>query len=81
MISTQTAKLKWQCRRGMLELDLLLEAFIPYLSKLSTRQLASFEKLLSVPDPMLYDWLMSKDSPKEKELIEIVTLIQLHANL
>lgn len=75
--SARKAKIKWHCRRGMLELDLLLNKFAEsHLDSLLEEQLTSFENLLSVSDPELYSWLMGTTSPAEQELASIVTLIQ-----
>lgn len=49
---------RWQCRRGMLELDLLLNNFVDKkLDVLSVQQKQSFELLLSYPDQTLFDLL------------------------
>ena len=72
------AKIKWQCRRGMLELDLLLNGFIDkHLDKLTEAQVATFEQLLSANDVDLYTWLMGSGSPNDKELASFVKYIQL----
>ncbi|WP_094092300.1 FAD assembly factor SdhE [Legionella clemsonensis] len=73
------AKFLWHCRRGMLELDLILTRFAEtYLDKLTDQQLNAFDKLLGCIDPELYSWLMGYESPAEKELVEIVEFIKLH---
>ena len=72
------SKLKWQCRRGMLELDLILNRFLAdSFPKLSSQQVASFEKLLLTPDPLLYHWLIGMDQPEDKEFLELVELIRM----
>ena len=78
MISAhQKAKLTWQCRRGMLELDLILQRFLHQpLDLLTDTQMASFERLLTAQDPDLYAWLMGYESPVDKELRDIVACIQ-----
>lgn len=55
-------RLRWQCRRGMLELDLLLLPFFDkhYLS-LSRSDQAIFEQLLSYPDQDLYRMLVKQN--------------------
>ena len=76
------AKIKWNCRRGMLELDLILERFfIAYIDKLDQAQLTAFEQLLTSPDPSLYAWLMGQDIPIAQELTDIVTFIKFHDNI
>lgn len=73
----EQTRLLWQCRRGMLELDLLL---IPFAEKqyphLSDNEKQAFNALLHYPDPVLFDWMMGAGNPNEPELIDIVQLIR-----
>ncbi|MDH5359417.1 MAG: succinate dehydrogenase assembly factor 2, partial [Gammaproteobacteria bacterium] len=47
------ARLKWQCRRGMLELDLMLESFVDKVwPGLSEQQKLTFDTLLDYPDQL-----------------------------
>jgi antitoxin CptB len=53
-------RIKWACRRGMLELDLILLPFFnAHYDQLSIREQQLFVKLLEYPDPELYDYLIS----------------------
>lgn len=73
-------RLKWACRRGMLELDVLLDNFLEQAySLLSTSDQALFERLLATPDPELFDYLMGKAIPNDKELARMTELIRQHA--
>lgn len=56
----ELAKLKWQCRRGMKELDLLLENYLAtdYLLA-DTAEKARFAELLQLEDDELLVALMS----------------------
>ena len=48
-------RLRWRCRRGMLELDLVLERFLQQCCvRLTARQLAEFDALLDLPDQELW---------------------------
>ena len=79
--SIRKAKIKWQCRRGMLELDLVLMRFIDIaLEQLTDKELNAFELILNEPDPVLYSWLMGSTAPDDGELRTIVELIKLHYN-
>jgi antitoxin CptB len=82
MISPQRkAKITWRCRRGMLELDLILQRFLKQsLDAMTEQQLASFESLLENPDPDLYAWFMEYEKPPSQELLDIVAFIRLHDN-
>ena len=78
MSPEKKARLIWQCRRGMLELDLLLNRFLTqHWAQLSDAQIRDFEQLLTYPDPEINAWLMGHDIPHEKELVDIVAFIQL----
>ena len=70
-------RLRWQCRRGMLELDLLLNRFleIAYAS-LSTQQRIEFVRLLGYQDQIIYDWLMGQAGPADPALRDLVARIQ-----
>ncbi len=83
MISThQKARLTWHCRRGMLELDLILQRFLKqHLDDLTEKQVVSFEQLLMAEDPDLYAWFMGYESPVNEELREIVAFIQRSDNI
>lgn len=71
------AKIKWRCRRGMLELDLLLERFVDkHLKGLSPAQCQAFEDLLRCEDPDIYAWLMGYANPIDKSLGEIIDYIR-----
>lgn len=49
------ARLRWLCRRGMKELDILLERFCrDHLDQLDDAGLTDFESLLQLEDPDLY---------------------------
>ncbi|OGT51076.1 MAG: hypothetical protein A3E84_04475 [Gammaproteobacteria bacterium RIFCSPHIGHO2_12_FULL_42_13] len=55
----------WQCRRGMLELDVILERFLTYrYPQLSPKLQHDFTQLLALEDPVLFDWLVA-DVPCE----------------
>ena len=83
MISlARKAKINWQCRRGMLELDIIFQRFIKQsIDQLNEQQIVAFEALLNCPDPDLYAWLMGYEEPTEKEFLEIVSFIRLHDNI
>lgn len=73
------SKLKWQCRRGMLELDLILSRFLSrQLDHLTVTERQRFERLLQSDDPDLYAWLMGYEIPKDTEVLSIVELIRVH---
>ncbi len=58
-------KLRWRCRRGMLENDLLIERFFArHGATLSPRQADALMLLMDLPDNDLLDLLLSRTEPE-----------------
>lgn len=78
MVHTPSAaKIRWAARRGMLELDLILERYLDAtLAHMTPEELRRVEYLLLTPDPELYAYLMGVDSPKDEELANLVADIR-----
>ena len=71
------SKLVWRCRRGMLELDLMLEKFLEKnMNTLTESDYDRLEVFLANPDPDLYAWLMGYESPVDAESRDVVAFIQ-----
>lgn len=70
-------KLRWACRRGMLELDVLLLPFMDdgAYDVLSEEQKLIFQRLLSSDDPDLFAWFMGHQQCEDAELKEMVKII------
>jgi alanine racemase len=69
----------WMCRRGMLELDLILNGFTRDCYKqLHDTQKNQLISLLSYDDPVLYDILVKKTKTPGASVAEIVTMINQH---
>ena len=57
-------KLKWLCRRGMKELDILLERFVDQnLQPLACGTWPEFESLLQTEDDVLWGWFLDSAVP------------------
>lgn len=55
----ETNRIHWQCRRSMLELDLLLTDFLEkYYPELCQSARQEFVRLLNFPDQSLQRWLL-----------------------
>lgn len=76
-IASHRARLYWQCRRGMLELDIVLQAFLDhrYDHAAASEQLA-FETLLSYPDPLLLEYIMGRMMPTDPALSYVVSRLR-----
>lgn len=76
----QHSRLKWACRRGMLELDVLLGNFLESgYAGLSVADKWLFIKLLECSDPELFSWLLGSEQPRDEGLIKIVQVVKKHA--
>jgi antitoxin CptB len=66
-------RLAWQCRRGMRELDEVLEHYLENryaIADLSEQQ--AFAKLLELPDPALYAHLMGGTIPEDPDVRRVI---------
>ena len=69
-------KLKWACRRGMLELDVLLEPFVDEaFDALPIEKKAAFQRLLTCEDPDLFAWFMGHKECDDADLADMVAII------
>ena len=73
----ELSKLKWRCRRGIKEFDILFGHFVETeYSKLNTEQQAWFHSLLDQQDPMIMDWLLKRSEPEDDGLKWIIERLQ-----
>ncbi len=77
MKSVQEKRVRWRSRRGMRELDVLLNRFIEsrYV-ELDADGRELFDTLLDAPDTELYDWLIGRATPQNTDLAELVLQIR-----
>ncbi len=77
----EQSRLQWRCRRGMLELDLLLQKFLArFYSSSSAAELAAFEELLTYSDPLLLDILLGKKVTADQAVAKIVERVRFSAS-
>jgi antitoxin CptB len=72
----ELGKLRWRCRRGMKELDVLLERYVDErFCGASKSEQDRFRQLLEVQDTDLYDFCLGQASPPARfaALIERIT--------
>jgi antitoxin CptB len=75
----ETRRLLWRCRRGMKELDILLERFArERYESAPEEQKQAFARLLELPDPDLADYFFGHATPDEPELARLTQLIATH---
>jgi antitoxin CptB len=70
-------RIHWHCRRGLLELDLLLERFVAkHLDMLDAAQTAEFKELLAYEDNDLLDMVMGRAEPVNSDLCAVLALMR-----
>ena len=71
------SRLRWQCRRGMLELDLILNEFMDKgFDALDNEQKNMFKQILDYPDQLLFDLLLDQMKSSDREVASLVTHIR-----
>ncbi|MDP5135240.1 succinate dehydrogenase assembly factor 2 [Rheinheimera baltica] len=69
-------RLRWACRRGMLELDVLLAPFVEAgYDALTLDQKRDFERLLACDDPDLFSWFMGHATSPDPAIQALIKLI------
>ena len=70
------ARLRWACRRGMLELDVLFRPFVDEAyDDLSDADKFIFQRLLAGEDPELFAWAMGHKKCGDPELAYMMNKI------
>jgi antitoxin CptB len=76
-LAVRRKRLSYRSRhRGTKELDILVGAFAErHLAGLDAEQLARFEALLELSEPLLYDWLTGKSLPPPEHDHDVTRLL------
>ncbi len=70
-------RLRWRCRRGLLENDLVLARFLEHsAATLDRERLAAFEELLGLPDPELWALLSGQCECGDPRLAPMVAMLR-----
>jgi antitoxin CptB len=69
-------RLRWRCRRGLLELDIVLGRFVErQYGGLDEAQKVDFDVLLDLPDTTLWDRITGKESAEHETQRKMLELI------
>ena len=72
----QRRRLLWRCRRGMKELDVLLERYTRAAgAHMSVAESRALEALLALADPLLADYLFGHAIPNDTDLARLARRI------
>ena len=70
-------RLRWRCRRGLLENDLVLARFLErHGAALDEERLAALRELLALPDPELWALVSGQRECDEPQLAPIVAMLR-----
>lgn len=73
----QLSKLRWQCRRGTLELDILLTRYLETcFQSAEQKEQEAFLHLLELEDTQLLPYLMGKSEPDLQEMQHLINKIR-----
>lgn len=72
----QSSRLRWQCRRGMRELDELLLRYLDarYVCA-DNDEKAAFRAVLELPDPELNGYLLQRQTPLSEPIARVIERI------
>lgn len=68
-------RIRWRCRRGLLELDLVLQRFLEHrFNRLDAEQRQRFDELLDEPDNDLLDLALGRreSAPRYRAVVEML---------
>ena len=69
-------KILWKCRRGSLELDIILNRFFQHsYASLSPEQQQVFDQLLDQSDLLLTSWLLGDKMPLDEDFRSLIRLL------
>jgi antitoxin CptB len=72
----ESGKLRWRCRRGMRELDVLLTRYLDeeYRTAAAEQQQA-FRRLLDMQDPLMHAYFLGRETPPDAVLASLIARI------
>lgn len=77
MDDIELRRIKWRCRRGTLENDVVLERFLErYGTQLSGARLEAFQRLLDYADKDIWDLVSGRREARDPDLADVVQLLR-----
>ncbi|MBK8753577.1 MAG: succinate dehydrogenase assembly factor 2 [Candidatus Competibacteraceae bacterium] len=70
-------KLRWRCRRGMKELDLLTLGYLEqYYPDAAAEDQQAFADLLELQDPLLMSYMVGRETPADAVTARVVGIMR-----
>ena len=70
-------KLRWRCRRGMKELDLLTLGYLErHYPTASAEEQQAFAALLELQDPLLMSYMVGRETPTDAVTARVVSVMR-----
>ena len=77
LTTVELNRLRWRCRRGMLENDLILERYLAAQGDaLTTSQVAALDQLLALADDALWDLLSGRAEPADPAVAHVLAALR-----
>lgn len=75
-VAQERGRLRWRCRRGMKELDVLLTRYVDEeFAGASSEQQEAFRALLDTPDPQIWAYCLGLEAPPSAVLTSLIRQI------
>ena len=72
----EIGRLRWRCRRGMRELDVLLTRYVDeHYADASSEDQEAFRTLLESPDPLIHAYCLGSEAPPTPVLAALIGVI------
>jgi antitoxin CptB len=77
IVDEQIGKLRWRCRRGMKELDLLTLAYLDrHYPTAPAEEQQAFAELLELQDPLLMSYMVGRETPADATTAKVVGVMR-----
>ena len=78
--NVEKARLKWLCRRGMKELDVLMERYLEHRYDVAPEiEREAFIALMAAEDPDIWAWVMGfQEMPEQREIANVIEQLRVH---
>jgi len=74
---SELSRLRWRCRRGMKELDIVMLAYLEqHYETAPAEDQRIFRELLDLQDPQLYAYLLGRETPADAAVTDVVNQLR-----